>query len=61
MDQASYRQMIDDLSQFLQGRTETIVGRLQSEMEQAAEALRFERCRAADQIRAIENVVERQK
>lgn len=62
VDQASYRQMIDDLSQFLQGRTETIVGRLQSEMEQAAEALRFERAAALrDQIRAIENVVERQK
>jgi excinuclease ABC subunit C len=62
VDQAGYRQMIDDLSQFLQGRTETIVGRLQIEMEQAAEALRFERAAALrDQIRAIETVVERQK
>jgi len=58
----SYRQMIDDLCQFLQGRTEPIVSRLQGEMEQAAEQLRFERAAALrDQIRAIENVVERQK
>jgi excinuclease ABC subunit C len=58
----SYRQMIDDLCQFLQGRTEPIVSRLQTEMEQASEQLRFERAAALrDQIRAIENVVERQK
>jgi excinuclease ABC subunit C len=61
-DQVAYRQMIDDLSQFLQGRTGPIVSRLQIEMEQAAEALHFERAAAIrDQLRAIENVVERQK
>jgi excinuclease ABC subunit C len=60
--QAEYRQMIDDLCSFLQGRTEPIVNRLQAEMEQAAEDLRFERAAALrDQIRAIESVVERQK
>lgn len=58
----AYRQMIDDLCQFLQGRTEPIVSRLHSEMEQAAENLRFERAATLrDQIRAIDNVVERQK
>ena len=62
VDQAGYRQMIDDLSQFLMGRTGPIVTRMQSEMEQAAEELRFERAAALrDQMRAIENVVERQK
>jgi excinuclease ABC subunit C len=62
VDQATYRLMIDDLSQFLQGRTEPIVSRLQIEMEKAAEELRFEKAAALrDQIRAIENVVERQK
>src|SRR5512135_1126823 len=40
---AAYRQMIDDLCQFLQGRTEPIVSRIQIEMEQAAEALNFEK------------------
>ncbi len=62
ISQAAYRQMIDDLCQFLQGRTEPIVSRMQSEMEQAAENLRFERATTLrDQIRAIDNVVERQK
>jgi excinuclease ABC subunit C len=54
--------MIDDLCSFLEGRTEPIVSRLEAEMVQAAEALRFERAAALrDQIRAIESVVERQK
>ena len=62
VNQAEYRQMIDDLCSFLQGRTDPIVSRLQLEMEQAAEQLRFERAAALrDQIRAIESVVERQK
>jgi excinuclease ABC subunit C len=62
VDQAAYRQMIEDLCQFLLGRTEPIVSRMQSEMERAAEELRFERAAALrDQINAIENVVERQK
>jgi excinuclease ABC subunit C len=60
--QPAYRQMIDDLCNFLQGRTEPIVSRLQSEMQQASEALQFERAASLrDQLRAIENVVERQK
>jgi len=58
----AYRQMIDDLCQFLQGRTEKIVNRLKLEMEQASEELRFEKAAAIrDQLRAIENVVEKQK
>ena len=62
ISQDEYRQMIEDLSQFLYGRTEPIVSRLQAEMEKAADELRFERAAALrDQIRAIENVVERQK
>jgi excinuclease ABC subunit C len=62
INQASYRQMIDDLGQFLEGRTESIVTRLRSDMSQAAEALNFERAAALrDQIQAIERVVEKQK
>jgi len=62
VSQAGYRQVIDDLCQFLEGRTEPIVSRLQSEMQQAAETLRFERAAALrDQLQAIEKVVERQK
>lgn len=62
IDQASYRQTIDDLCQFLEGRTEPIVSRLQNEMQRASEQLRFERAAALrDQLQAIEKVVERQK
>ncbi len=62
VDQAGYRQMIDDLCQFLLGRTEPVVSRLQTEMEKAADDLRFEKAAAIrDQLRAIENIVERQK
>ena len=62
INQQDYRQMIEDLGQFLNGRTEPIVSRLQTEMEAAAEALKFERAAAVrDQLLAIENVVERQK
>ncbi|HLF87773.1 MAG TPA: excinuclease ABC subunit UvrC [Anaerolineales bacterium] len=57
-----YRQMIQDLMSFLAGRTEQIVHRLQLEMQEAAEALNFERAATKrDQLRAIENVVKRQK
>jgi excinuclease ABC subunit C len=62
IDQKQYRQMIADLCQFLDGRTEAIVDRLRLEMEQAAEELQYERAAALrDQIRAIENIVEKQK
>lgn len=61
IQQAHYRQMIEDLCQFLLGRTEPIVSRLQSEMERASAELKFERAASLrDQLRAIENVVERQ-
>ncbi len=62
IDRENYRQMIDDLCRFLEGRTERIVSRLKSEMDQAAENLQFEQAAVLrDQIRAIENVVEKQK
>ena len=62
VNQKQYRQMIDDLCHFLDGQTDPIVTRLRSEMELAAEELRFERAAALrNQIQAIEHVVERQK
>lgn len=62
IDQAGYRQMIDDLCSFLQGRTDPILDRLHLEMAQAAEALHFERAAALrDQITAIQKIVEGQK
>ncbi len=57
-----YRQMISDLESFLSGRTDQIVKRLQAEMEQDAEAMRYEHAAATrDQLKAIETVVARQK
>ncbi|MHB1482673.1 MAG: excinuclease ABC subunit UvrC [Bellilinea sp.] len=60
--QAAYRQMIDDLCKFLDGRSDPILARMKVDMEKAAEALQFERAAALrDQIQAIERVVEKQK
>lgn len=62
VNQAQYRQMISDLMEFLQGHSEAIVTRMQNEMVQAAEELRFERAAALrDQLKAIQSVIERQK
>ncbi len=62
INQDDYRQVIDDLCQFLSGRTEPILSRLQEEMRVAANELQFERAAALrDQVNAIEKVVERQK
>ncbi|MBE0695349.1 MAG: excinuclease ABC subunit UvrC [Anaerolineaceae bacterium] len=62
INQAGYRQMIDDLCQFLEGNTEAVISRLRQEMETAAEDLNFERAASIrDQIQAIERVVERQR
>jgi excinuclease ABC subunit C len=62
INKADYRQVIDDLCQFLSGRTEPILSRLQSDMQRAADQLQFERAAALrDQVNAIEKVVERQK
>jgi excinuclease ABC subunit C len=60
--QADYRQLIDDLGHFLEGHTGPIVARLQAEMNQAAEDLRFEKAASLrDQIQSIDRVVEKQK
>lgn len=62
IDQRNYRQMIDDLCDFLDGRTEKVVDRMRIQMEAAAQELKFERAALLrDQIEAIETVVERQK
>lgn len=62
ISQENYRQMIDDLCKFLEGRTDPIVKRLNTEMEKASEELRFEKAAALrDQVQAIDRVVEKQK
>ncbi len=62
VNQAGYRQMIEDLMSFLNGRSDPIVERLQAEMAAAAEGLRFEKAAALrDQLKAIRSIIERQK
>ncbi|NLF50950.1 MAG: excinuclease ABC subunit UvrC [Leptolinea sp.] len=62
IDQAAYRIMINDLCEFLHGRTDPIVNRLRKEMMTASKEMNFERAAIVrDQIQAIEKVVEKQK
>lgn len=62
IDQKAYRQMLDDLCDFLQGRTDPIVNRLRKDMAAASKEMRYEQAAAIrDQIQAIEKVVEKQK
>jgi excinuclease ABC subunit C len=62
IDQSSYRQIIDDLCKFLEGRTEAIIARLENSMQTSSEAMNYEKAAAIrDQILAIEKVVEKQK
>lgn len=62
IDTVGYRAMINDLGRFLQGRTDTIVSRLEQEMERASAALEYEKAGTIrDQLIAIEKVVEGQK
>jgi excinuclease ABC subunit C len=62
IQQNAYRQMIDDLCDFLQGRTDPIVNRLRKEMSAASKEMKYEKAAIVrDQIQAIEKVVEKQK
>ena len=60
--QAQYRQMISDLMDFLSGRSEGIVQRIEQDMHKASEEMRFEKAAALrDQLKAIQNIIERQR
>lgn len=62
VNQDEYRQMIDDLCRFLEGRTDPIMDRLKEAMAKASESLDYEKAAIyRDQIQAIDRVVERQK
>jgi excinuclease ABC subunit C len=59
---SAYRERVEEVCQFLEGRHERVMKQLHEEMESAAESMQFERAaRIRDQIRAVERVVERQK
>ncbi len=62
INQADYRQSIDDLCKFLEGHTEPIVARLKAEMDVASDHLEYEKAATfRDQVSAIERVMEKQK
>jgi excinuclease ABC subunit C len=57
-----YRETIEHICLFLEGKHEEIIPELEEEMARAAEALRFEEAaRLRDQIEAIKRVIERQR
>lgn len=61
-DKGEYKQIIDKVSRFLDGKEEGIVKDLKVEMAKAAEALDFEKAaKFRDQIAQIEQLMERQK
>jgi excinuclease ABC subunit C len=62
VSQEEYRQVIENVVLFLQGRGEDLIPKLRSQMEEASERLDFERAaRLRDEIRAIEHVLQQQK
>ncbi|MCA9905595.1 MAG: excinuclease ABC subunit UvrC, partial [Anaerolineae bacterium] len=62
VNQAQYREMIQELMDVLSGKSEPVVQRLTTEMEAASEALDFERAASVrDQLRAIEYITQKHK
>jgi excinuclease ABC subunit C len=62
VEKVDYRETIDQIVDFLDGRQEPIAVDLRREMEGHAEALRFEQAAAArDKLRAVERTMEQQK
>ncbi len=60
--QDEYREMIEQVMLFLEGRQDRIIPSLEARMREAAERLEFERAaRLRDQVRALLKVVEHQK
>lgn len=57
-----YRETIAGLVKFLEGKTESVVGTLETRMQAASEALDFETAATfRDQLKAIAHIVEKQK
>jgi excinuclease ABC subunit C len=62
IDHDAYRRLVDELIDFLDGDTETIVGRLEDEMRAAASDLEYERAaRLRDRLTSVRKAVERQQ
>ncbi len=62
VEKGRYEQMVSDLLQFLEGDTDPVLQRLESEMRAAAEELEFERAaRLRDRIGAVHKAIEKQQ
>ena len=62
VNKQQYREIVDQVVMFLEGKTETVVSNIARGMTDAAEALEFERAASLrDQLKAIESVHEGQK
>lgn len=62
VDKVQYRQMVDDVAAFLEGKHEKIIARLKIEMQTASEELDFERAATLrDSLQALEHFRQRQK
>ena len=62
IDEAPYRQLVDELCQFLEGDTDPIVKRLDAEMRAAAGELEFEKAaRVRDRLATVRRAIERQQ
>jgi excinuclease ABC subunit C len=62
IDSAQYREVVEQVRMFLEGKDKDLVERLKEKMEGEAERLHFEgAAKIRDQIKHLEHVVERQK
>lgn len=62
IDAAGYQRLIEELSHFLEGQTETVLRAIREEIEAAASALQFERAALLrDRLLALQQVTERQR
>ena len=62
IEEAPYRQLVDELCQFLEGDTDPIVKRLDAEMREAAGELEFEKAaRVRDRLATVRRAIERQQ
>jgi excinuclease ABC subunit C len=62
VDKVQYRQMVDDVASFLEGKHEKILARLKVEMQTASEELDFERAATLrDSLQSLESFRQRQK
>ena len=57
-----YKRLIEQVTMFLRGKSDELIGQLKAQMQQASETLDFERAaRLRDRIQAIETTLEKQR